>query len=127
MVVSSGKNEISLFLPTIRKSLASPGRFYYFHPLVHNVWLIMDNWWTTMLWSGSTKLCSSKHFRWFALIYFFGLHIKSWIDLKIFRATFGIAGNNCPRCPLATRLGVHCEKRHVDSEISSERCVREST
>jgi len=22
---------------------------------VHNVWLIMDNWWTIVLWSGSTK------------------------------------------------------------------------
>jgi len=29
-LVSSGKNEISPFLPTLRKSLASPGKFYYF-------------------------------------------------------------------------------------------------
>jgi len=34
----------------------------------------MDNWWTTVLWSGSTKLCTSKKFRWFTLKYFFGLH-----------------------------------------------------
>jgi len=61
-----------------------------FPPLVHNVWLIMDNWWTTVLWSDSTKLCNSEHFRWFTLKIFFGLHIKSLIDLKIFGATFGI-------------------------------------
>ena len=59
-----------------------------FPPLVHNVWLIMDNWWTTVLWSDSTKLCNSEHFRWFTLKIFFGLHIKSLIDLK----TFGIGG-----------------------------------
>jgi len=28
-LVSSGKNEISPFLPTLRKSLASPGKYYY--------------------------------------------------------------------------------------------------
>ena len=31
-LVSSGKNEISPFLPTLRKSLASPGKFYYCLP-----------------------------------------------------------------------------------------------
>ena len=31
-LVSSGKNEISPFLPTLRKSLASPGKFYYCPP-----------------------------------------------------------------------------------------------
>jgi len=29
--------------------------------------------------------------------YFFGLPIKSFIDLKIFGATLGIGGGNCPR------------------------------
>ena len=67
----------------------------------------MDNWWTLVLWLGSTKLCSRfrKHFRWFALKYFFGLHIKNLIALKIFGATLGIGGGNCPHCPpLGTRL-----------------------
>jgi len=67
-------------------------------PLVHNVWT-MDNWWTTVLWSVSTKLCNSKHFRWFALKNFFGLHIKSLIDLNIFGATFGIGGGQLSHCP----------------------------
>jgi len=53
-LVSSGNNEISPFLPTLRKFLVSPGKFYYCPPLVHNVWLIMDNCWTTVHWSGST-------------------------------------------------------------------------
>jgi len=89
------------FLPTLRKSLASPRKFYYCPPLVHNVWLITDNCWTAVLWSGSTKLCNKlrKHFRWFTLKYFFGLDIKSLIDLKIFGATFGIGVGNCPHCP----------------------------
>jgi len=77
-------------------------------PLVHNVWLIMDNCWTTVLWPGSTKLCNNlrKHFRWFALKYFFGSDIKSLIDLKIFGATFGIGGGAIApiASPLATRL-----------------------
>jgi len=78
-----------------------------FPPLVHNVWLTTDNWWTTVLWSGSTKLCNSKHFRWFTLKNFFGLHIKSLIDLNIFGATFGIGGEAiAPIPPLATRLVV---------------------
>jgi len=72
---------------------------YIIAPLIHNVWLIMDNWWTTVLWSGSTKLCNSKHFRWFALKNFFGLHIKSLIDLNIFGATFGIGGGQLSHCP----------------------------
>ena len=57
---------------------------YIIAPLVHNVSLIMDNCWTTDILSGSTKLCNRlrKHFRWFALKYFFGLDIKSLIDLK---------------------------------------------
>ena len=101
-LVSNGKNEISPFLPTLRKSLASPGKFYYWHPpLVHNVWLIMDNWWTTVLWSGSTKLCNRfrKHFRWFALKYSFGLDIKKldwpanlWCNFRNWRG-------NCPHSP----------------------------
>jgi len=71
-------------------------------PLVHNVWLIMDNCWTTVLWSGSTKLCNRlrKHFRWFALKYFFALDIKSLIDLKIFGATFWIGGGQLPSLAL---------------------------
>ena len=103
-LVSSGKNEISPVLPILRKSLASPGKFYYCPTLAHNLWLIMDNWWTTVLWSGSTKLCNRfrKHFRWFAPKYFLGLHIKSSIDLKVFVATFGIFWGELP--PLATRL-----------------------
>jgi len=54
----------------------------------------MDNWWTTEFWSGSTKLCNKlrKHIRWFALKYFFGLHIKSLIAPKIFGAALGIGG-----------------------------------
>jgi len=73
-------------------------------PLVHNVWLIMDSCWTTVLWSGSTKLCNRlcRHFPWFALKYFFSLDIKSLIDLKMFGATFGIGGEIAPL--LATRL-----------------------
>ena len=100
-LVSSGKNEISPFLPTLRKSLASPGKFHYCLLPVHNVWLIMDNWWTTVLWSGSTELCNRfrKHFRSFALKYFFGLHIKSLIDLKIFCETFEIGGEIAPIAP----------------------------
>ena len=79
-----------------------------FPPLVH-IWLIMNNWWTTVLWSGSTKLCSRfrKHFRLLALKYFFGLHIKSLVNLN-FRCNFrNWGGGNCPHChPLATRLEV---------------------
>jgi len=70
-----------------------------FTPLVHNVWLIMDNSWTTVLWSGSTKLCNSKPFRWLMLKNFFGLHIKSLIDLKMFGAYFGIGGAIAPLPP----------------------------
>ena len=69
---------------------------------VHKVWVIMDSWWTIMLWSGSTKIwCNRfrKQFRWLALKYFFGLHIKSLIALKIFGATFGIEGGSCLHCP----------------------------
>jgi len=37
--------------------------------------------------------------------YFFGLHIKRFINLKIFGATFGIGGGKLPPLPtLATRL-----------------------
>jgi len=41
---------------------------------------------------------SLKQFRWFALKYFFGLHIKSLTNLSIFGSTFGIGGN-CPHRP----------------------------
>ena len=66
----------------------------------------MDNCWTTVLWSGSTKSCNRlrKHFRRFALKYFFGLDIKIFIDLKIFGATFGIGGLLPTSPPVATRL-----------------------
>jgi len=40
------------------------------------------------------RLC--KQFRWFALTYFFGLHIKSLTNLKIVGTTFGI-GRQSPR------------------------------
>ena len=90
------------------KILGFNRKILLFASLIHNVWLIIDNWWTTVLWSGSTKLCSSKHFRWFTLKYFFGLHIKGLIDLKIFGAAFGIEGGNCPHCsPPWLRAWVH--------------------
>jgi len=75
--------------------------------LARTVWLIMDNCWTRVFWSGSTNICNrlSKNFRWLALKYCFELDIKSLIDLKIFCTTFGIGGGNCPHClHLATRL-----------------------
>ena len=95
----------------------------------------MDNWWTTVLWSGSTKWRNRflKHFWWFALKYFFDLHIKSLITLKIFGATFGIEGGGQlpPLPPLATRLSSATWKRSfvdvrcVGATFVSFRCLNQ--
>jgi len=89
-------------------------KFHYFCPPYENPWLhlknstvspplpgsqrLIDHGRTTVLWSGSTKLCNRfrKHFGWFALQYFFGLHIKSLIDLKIFVQLWELGGGSCP-------------------------------
>jgi len=69
--------------------------------LARTVWLIMDNCWTRVFWSGSTNICNrlSKNFRWLALKYCFELDIKSLIDLKIFCTTFGIGGGELSPLP----------------------------
>jgi len=60
--VSSRKNKISSFLASPRKILRFTWKNYYCPPWitfsdphVHNNWLIMDNWWNIVLWSGLTK------------------------------------------------------------------------
>ena len=110
-LVSSWKNEISPFLPTLRKSLASPGKFYYCPLPVHNVWLIMDNWWTTVIWSGSTKLCNRfrKHFgdlRWNISL---ACTSKVWLTWKFLVQLWELGGQLLPLPPpwlRAWRIGV---------------------
>ena len=42
-------------LPPLRKFLASHGKSIFRCPCTQFVWLIVGNWWTILLWSGSTR------------------------------------------------------------------------
>ena len=80
-------------------------------PLAHNVWLIMEKCWTTLLWSGSTKLCNRlcKHFRWFALKYFLWLRHQKLDWPENFWCNFRNWG---AIAPLATRLDIAALNDH---------------
>ena len=120
------KNKFHRFAhPT--KPLASPGNSTiaphlnkFFDAHAHYIWISMDNWWTIVLWSSSTKLCNRyrKRYRRFALKYFCGIHIKSLTALKIFGGTIGIGGGQLPPLPppLATRLTA----ARINSDKSTE-------
>jgi len=105
-LVSIRKNEISRFSPPLRKFLVWHGKIYFTMPVYTFVWLIVGNWWTILLWSGSTKgwragsailLIFTEAFLWLT-------HQK--LDYpEIFWYNFRNWGGNCPQCPtLATRL-----------------------
>jgi len=94
----------------LEKSTIAPSWIKFSDTHVHNVWLyyIIDNWWTIVLWSGSTNKgwCNRfrKQFRWVALKYFFGLHIKCLITLTILGQLSELGGKLLPLSTLATRM-----------------------
>ena len=116
-LVSSGKNEISPFLPILQIFFGSPGKFYYCPPR-----------YTTLDWSwtfgepqcfdqvrlnyaiGSASIFGDLRWK-----YFFGLHIKSLIDLKMFGATLGIGGAIAPSPGYAPELELWLFKEVVSS------------
>ena len=70
-------------------------------PCTQYVRLIVGNWWTILLWSGSTKGWSRAGSAILLICteVFLGLHIKTLIILKCFAATFGIRGAIAPTAP----------------------------
>ena len=54
-IVSIRKNEISRFCPPYENSWLYMDKSIFQCPCTRYVWLIVGNWWTILLWSGSTK------------------------------------------------------------------------
>jgi len=111
-LVSIRKNKISRFCPPYENYWLYMEKSIFQCPHAQFVWLIVGNWWTTLLRSGSTKDWSrgGSAFLLICTEVFLWLTHQKLEYPNIFGATcnFRNWGGNCPHCPSWLRACLCC-------------------